>query len=270
VTATSPDVFPSASSEARSEQVVTVVEPKLKLTLSGPETRYTHTVATYTLKVSNPGTAPARNVRVLATLPINGKLIAQTGEADPFDRNSRKLQWRLAQLDPGQDKTFTCQVRMGGIDLYQVAAEARSEGALLDKGTISTNVTGMADVDFDVTEPLRVVDVGEVIIYRINVKNHGSKDASRLQISAQLSENLEPIAYSGVEGANEQNFDVANRKLVFPEIARLGFGKEMELAIKVKATKTGLATCRVALVHADLETKLEGMAATKVTASRTR
>ena len=154
VTATSPDVFPSAASEAQGTQVVTVVEPRLKLTLSGPETRYTGTVATYTLKVSNPGTAPARNVRVLATLPLNGRLIAQPGEADPFDRNSRKLQWRLAQLDPGKEKTFSCQVRMGGIALYQVTAEARSVGALLDKGSISTNVTGMADVDFDITDPL--------------------------------------------------------------------------------------------------------------------
>ncbi len=128
----------------------------------------------------------------------------------------------------------------------------------------------MADVDFDITEPLRVVDVGEEIIYRIAVKNHGSKDATRLQISAELSENLEPIAYSGVDETNKQNFDPANRKLVLPEIARLGFGKEMDLAIKVKATKTGLATCRVSLIHADLETKLEDMAATKVTASRTR
>ena len=270
VTATSPDVFPSASNKARSAQVVTVVEPKLKLTLAGPETRYTGTVATYTLKVSNPGTAPARNVRVLATLPISGELIAQPRDADPFDPTSSRLQWRLAQLDPGQTRTFTCQVRMGGIDLYQVAAEARSDGALLDTGIIPTNVTGMADVDFDITERLRVVDVGEMIIYRINVKNHGSKDATRLQISAQLSENVEPEGFTGVEDGKEAKFDPANRILVFPEIARLGFGKEMELAIKVKATKTGLATCRVALVHADLETKLEGMAATKVTASRAR
>jgi uncharacterized repeat protein (TIGR01451 family) len=204
------------------------------------------------------------------TLPINGRLIAQPADALPFDRNSRRLQWQVAQLDPGKDVTFTCQVRMGGIDLYQVAAEARSEGALMDQGTIATNVTGMADVDFDITEPLRVVDVGEEIIYRINVRNLGSKDATRLQISAELSENLEPIEYSGVEESQKAKFDPASRKLVLPEIARLGFGKEIPIAIKVKATKTGLATCRVALIHADLETKLEGMAATKVTATRTR
>ncbi len=269
VTATSPDVFPSAASESQGTQVVTVVAPKLELALTGPQTRYTDTVATYTLKVSNPGTAPARNVRVLATLPLPGRLIVQPGEADPFDKSSRKLQWRLAQLDPGQERMFTCQVRMGGVDNYQVVAEARSEGALLDNRTISTTVTGMADVDFDITEPLRVVDVGEEIIYRINVKNRGSKDASRLQISAELSENVEPIAYSGVEKSNKQNFDRANRKLVFPEIARLEAGKEIELAVKVRATRSGDATCRVYLMHADLQTKLDSMATTKVAAAPT-
>jgi uncharacterized repeat protein (TIGR01451 family) len=270
VTATSPDVFPTDPAGAQNTKVVTVVAPELKLNLAGPKERYTNTVATYTLKVSNPGTAPARNVRVLATLPINGRLIAQPADALPWDKNTRRLQWQIPQLDPEQEVTFTCQVRMGGIDLYQVAVEARAEGALMDQGTIPTTVTGMADVVFDITEPLRVVDVGEEIIYRVNVKNVGSKDATRLQISAELSENLEPIEYSGVEEGKKAKFDPANRKLVLPEIARLGAGKEIPLAIKVKATKTGGAFCRVALIHADLQTKLEGMAVTTVTASRTR
>jgi hypothetical protein len=58
-------------------------------------------------------------------------------------------------------------------------------------------------------------------------------------------------------------------ELVFPQIERLGAGKELILGIKVKAEKIGLATCRVFLTHDDLgEAQLDDVAVTKVTESR--
>src|SRR5262249_16716124 len=71
VTATSPDVIPSSDldkQDAASTKTVTVVEPKLELALSGPPKRYTDTVAPYVIKLSNPGSAPARRVSLIATL----------------------------------------------------------------------------------------------------------------------------------------------------------------------------------------------------------
>ncbi len=61
VTASSPDVLPFIKEEAESIKTVTVVEPKLKLTVTAPEKRFTDTIATYEIKVENPGTAPAES-----------------------------------------------------------------------------------------------------------------------------------------------------------------------------------------------------------------
>ena len=61
-----------------------------------------------------------------------------------YDPNSRRLVWSLPQLDPKESAKLLFEVRMGGVGLYQVAAEAKAEGGLYDKGVIPTNVRGIA------------------------------------------------------------------------------------------------------------------------------
>src|SRR5262249_31995684 len=122
VVASSPDIPPGAP-ESRSQQTVTVVEPKLKLTAAGPDKRYTHTLATDEQPVEHPGTAPARNVRVQAAVPVSGRLYVIPPGAQ-FDRQTRRLVWVRPQVEPGEKAVMSFQVRMGGIGLYQVAAEA--------------------------------------------------------------------------------------------------------------------------------------------------
>ena len=257
----SQDVAPGAP-EALSTATVNVVEPKLTLLVNGPKEGYTDTLSTYEISLENPGTAPARGLRVQATVPISGRLAALPSGAQ-FNSQTRKLSWARPQLDPGEKAVFSFQVRMGGIGLYEVAGEARAEGGLLAKGgPISTNVQGLVDVTFDVTEKRRVVDVDGQTTYVIKVTNSGSKEASGLTISAVLSEQVDPMETSGTE--EPAKFNPPDRRLVFPKIERLGAGKTMELGIKVRATKPGLATCRVSLVHDDLAEKLDDVAAFKV------
>ena len=128
-----------------------------------------------------------------ATVPISGRLAALPSGAQ-FNSQTRKLSWARPQLDPGEKAVFSFQVRMGGIGLYEVAGEARAEGGLLAKGgPISTNVQGLVDVTFDVTEKRRVVDVDGQTIFVIKVTNSGTKEASGLTLSAVLSDNVEPL-----------------------------------------------------------------------------
>ncbi|GAC1468811.1 MAG: hypothetical protein NVSMB9_11870 [Isosphaeraceae bacterium] len=256
----SPDVLPG-SADATNTQTVIVTEPKLTLAINGPKDRYTDTLGDYEIALENPGSAPARNVRVLVTLPVSGRLFTVPAGAQ-FDKQTRRLTWSRPRIEPGEKAVLSFQLRMGGIGLYQVAAETRAEGALLAKGTISTDVTGLADVDFDVTEKRRAVDVNGVTVYTIKVVNTGTKEATKLLLSAELSKNVEPIDTGGTD--TKANWNKDDNKVIFPAIERLGPNKSVELAIRVKATKPGIATCRVFLLHDDLTEKLEDMAAFKV------
>ena len=86
--------------------------------------------------------------------------------------------------------TFPFQVRMGGIGSYEVIADAIGEGALKVHERKTTDVIGMPDVDLVVSESKRVVDVGGTTTFQIRLRNYGTKDATNLLVTANLSKNL--------------------------------------------------------------------------------
>ena len=127
----------------------------------------------------------------MATLPISGKLIKFPPEAR-FDKTTSKLYWTIDQIDPGaKAMTLPFQVRMGGIGSYEVLAEAIGEGALKVQERKTTDVIGIADVDLVVSESKRVVDVGGQTTFHIRLRNYGTKEATHLLVTANLSPNLE-------------------------------------------------------------------------------
>ena len=261
----SPDVLPG-NDDAKSLATVTVVEPRLKLALAGPVKRYTDTQANYTIALENPGTATARNVLVQVTLPVSGKLAFLPSGAK-WNASTRRLSWALPQIDPGEKEKITLpfQVRVGGPGFFQVDAEAKADGGLFDKGTCRTDVTGIAHVVFDVTEDQRSADVGDEITFQIKIRNLGTKDATMLQVWAKISPN---VAVMRTLGNDEQaHFRAPDKtdELVFPAIERLAAGKEMVLSILVKARQPGLATCRVFLLHDEMEREVDKVAYTRVT-----
>ena len=193
VTAKSDDVV-FKKEDGQITKTVKVVEPKLKLTLNGPDSRYTDTIADYELILENPGTAPARKVRIQATLPVNGRLVKNSKDADAYDPATRRLQWMVDQIDPGgKPQRFTFQIRMGGTGTYELLAEAVGEGGVKDKQLRHTEVVGMPDVDLVVSEKKRVVDVGGETTFFITLRNYGTKDAARLAVIARLSPNLKYV-----------------------------------------------------------------------------
>ncbi|MFO0954293.1 MAG: hypothetical protein U0835_24680 [Isosphaeraceae bacterium] len=262
----SEDVVPNLP-ESRSQQDVTVVEPKLAVTIAGPEERYTETLAAYDVEVTNPGTATAENVKVQATLPVSGRLYALPPSAK-FDSQTRRLSWNHGPLEPGGKVKYTFQLRMGGVGQYQVGAECRADGGIVASEIARTNVTGLADVDLTVTENRRFIDVDDTTTFVIKVVNRGTADATNLQITGKLTDTIVPIETSGTE--EKVNWDQKDT-LKFPLIERLGPGKAMELGIKVKGTRPGPAHCRIFLLHdgmKDKQEQIDDVAVCKIMASR--
>ena len=261
IAASSPDVV-AGSAEARRAATVTVVEPKLTIKVAGPDKRFTDQIASYEVTMTNPGTSVARNVKVVATLPVSGRVQSPLPPGARFDRQTRKLTWSRPQLDAGESAVATFQIQMGGVGLYQVAAEAKADGVPLAKDILATNVEGLTDVNIDVSEKRHVIDVNGETIYFIKLTNTGTKEATGLLLSAVLSDNTEALDTSGTDEVAKSD----THKVLFPQIPRLGPGKAIELGIKVKVAKygTGLSTCRVFLSHNELSEKLEDVATFKI------
>ena len=173
VRAESPDVIYNKD-EAENTKKISVVAPELKLALSAPESRYTDTVADYQITLVNSGSAPARKVKVLTTLPVNGKLVKVPKDAD-YDRATRRLQWKVDQVEPNGSLTFPFQVRMMGSGYYECVVEATADATAKAMDRRTTDVMGMPVVELDVGETKRVLDVEGVTTFQIRISNSGTK-----------------------------------------------------------------------------------------------
>jgi uncharacterized repeat protein (TIGR01451 family) len=275
VVAHSDDVVVTDPAEAaRNVQTVTVVEPKLALELIGPKQRCTETIAPYEILLRNPGTAPARKVRVTAFVPPGARLTAVPKGAR-YDSASRRLQWSIDELDPGgaKPKSLAFEVKVGDVGSYQVDAEAQGEGELKAvKQKLVTHVIGMPDIDLAVGERQRVIDPGGKTIFFIRLRNYGTKDATNIRLSATVSKNLTVKGgYDVPPGFQFRMDEKDGRRIVLQDeegrgIKQLGPGKELVMGLEVEVTgaEPKVATCHVQVTHDELPEPFEDMAGVKV------
>ena len=266
VSAKSTDVV-FVKEEAEVTRTIEVVEPKLKLTLTGPDKRFTDTVAPYAITLENLGDAPARNVRVLVTLGVSGRLVA-----DPPGRQVRHRLAAAPVVDPPdrpgeKPRTLPFEVRMGGISAYEVNVEAR--GRQRDPpARIARSPTCRAC-------PTWTSWSGNAAGWWTSTAPRRSRSACGIMAPrrppSSRSRRISRTTWSWIRRpAGRKSRRIASpdlKEVKFPIIERLGPGKEVVLAIKVKVTKPSpkIGTCRVKLTHDELSEPLEDMAGVKVT-----
>jgi uncharacterized repeat protein (TIGR01451 family) len=249
ISTTSADVA-TEQPTAKSSQSIEILEPKLKLTMTGPSQKYTNTEDIYELNVQNPGTAPARNLKVAVFVP-DSKGVRRASRGGFLNKESRRLEWTIDRVEPGESKVLKFEYRVEAMGTYPFSGEIRADSGLMEKQSVTTTVTGVADVDFQVAEKSRIIDVGDSTEYVITVRNQGTKDAVNLLISAILSENLQVTETDGHDGDAAKN-PQDPKQTVFPKIDHLPAGQELTLVIRVKAIKAGISSCSVFLHHEDL------------------
>lgn len=262
VTVDSPDV--EDSPEAHAESKVTVVEPKLVLDLKGSSERYTDTLATYTLTVTNPGTATARNVVAGAWLPALSGQLDKVPPETQFTAKDRRLFWPVGDLEPGKSKSLTFHVQLGGVGLFKVDASAKADGIAKEDTSFSTHVTGMPDIKCVVVARTRVLDVGEETTYEVRLSNVGSKEATNLSVKAVLTPNLRVEETSGTD-QKAKSTTAERTDALFPAI-NLAPQASQSLSLRVKAMKSGPAKCTVTVIYDESVT--EYSTSTKVTDPR--
>ena len=262
----SPDVNPILA-DHRVIKAVEVTRPELAVKVSGPEFRYTGQSCEYKATVTNPGTAPARNVTVVATMPsAGGRRLPPLPPGSSFDTRSRKLTWKIDQVEPGQSIDLSYLYATSTPGLYRAVFEATS-GELRSSDQMSTDVSGMAILDLQISQDKanRVVDVGQTIYYDIRIKNNGTKEATGLQLRGQLV-NLTVLQQFGLE-KGDVSFKTDTGNIVFPLIDRLDPGKEIVLSLELKPKQPGPAKANITLAHAEQgdEGNVEDVIATTVT-----
>ena len=238
-------------------------KPELEVDWRGPEMKYAGTDATYFFRVRNPGTAPAEDVSVVASLP-EGAEFKTASDGQSYDAKRREVAWRVGTLGPGDDSymELKCVLKTSGAKQLRVTASTAG-GELSSTKQAETNVVAIADLKLEVSDPVGPIAVGDEAIYEIRVQNRGANAAKDVNIVALFSEGVEP---DQVEGAL---YNVADGRVSFKTIEDLPAGRQIMLRIRVHALKAGTHVFRAEVLCRDLETKLAAEETTRYYADDT-
>jgi uncharacterized repeat protein (TIGR01451 family) len=225
-------------------------KPELAVDWRGPDMKYAGTEATYFIRVRNPGTAPAEDVTVRATLP-EGAQLTSASEGQVYDAPRREIAWRVGSLGPGDDyyMELKCTVSTPGKNQLRLTA-ATASGDLSDSKVAETNVVALADLKLEVSDPSGPVAVSSEAVYEIRVLNRGANTAKDVNVVAMFSAGIEPIHVDGAQ------YSVADGRVSFRAIDELPAGRQVLLRIRAKATQPGTHVFRAEVLCRDLEIKL--------------
>ena len=224
-----------------------VISPQLDVALAGPKRRYLEREATYQLSVSNPGTAPAQQVELVAYLPPGLKFV-NANNAGRYDESTRAVYWRLEELPVNQRGTVelvTLPVEAGQFSIKVRGAAQR--GLAIEKEQ-PVLVEGLAAVLFQLSHTKDPLEVGGETTYEITVVNQGSKASSNLQMSVFLPDELKPLAAEG-----PTRYTIENNKVVFESLPQLAPKSVAAFRVRAQGVRAGDLRVRCQLMTDEMQ-----------------
>lgn len=210
----------------------------LKIDVEGPKMQFIGTAATYTIRVRNSGTAPARNIALSAVLPAGTKYLSGIDDAR-LDVPAGKLDWTVPTINPDVEQTFTLKCTLAAAGVCRVQVNATADDDLSSTGGAITRVESVANLSMEVKDPEGPVPVGDDATYEVRVRNRGTREAEGIEIFGYFSRGIEPTA---AEGGPSR---LGPGQVVFQPIASLAPGAEVILKVHAKADAAGNHVFRV-------------------------
>ena len=237
---------------------VSVVQPKLDLEVAGPKLRYLDRKAVYTVKVTNPGDAPATDVVVSHLVPTGFKFAAADA-GGRFDAASRSVRWAVGEVGPGQAKELKCElVATGTGDFTHTVAAAGARGVKAEK-TVATKVEGLSALGMEVADTDDPVEAGSDTTYEIRVTNTGSKDETDVKLVCTIPPQMK---FKAADGPGR--FEVTGGEVVFDTVKRLPARGDVVYKVTVTAKQKGDARFKATLTAGGLSEPVTRQESTRV------
>jgi uncharacterized repeat protein (TIGR01451 family) len=224
-----------------------VASAKLDVAMNGPKRRYLEREATYQLSVANPGTAPAKNVELVAYLPQGLKFVS-ANNAGRYDANTRAVYWQMDELpvhQQGAVELVTLPVAAGQFNLKVHSAAQR--GLVCEKEQ-PVLVEGLAAVQFQLSHTKDPLEVGGETTYEISVINQGSKASTNLQMAVFLPSELRPLAAEG-----PTKYTIRDNKVLFESLPQLAPKSVAAFRVRAKGIRPGDLRVRCQLLTDEMQ-----------------
>jgi uncharacterized repeat protein (TIGR01451 family) len=239
-----------------------IVAPKLEIGFEGPKRRFLDRKSPYVVTVSNPGTAAAKDVEVVAYLPRGMKFV-EANNHGTYDASQHAVYWSLAELPPqrsGDVQLTTVPVEAGE---HLLRVEGKAQHGLADQVEETISVEGVAALSFQISDLADPLAVGGQASYEVRVINTGSKSASNVQVVAVLPAEMAAIDATGPTASKLQD-----KRIVFQPISRLAPKEEKVFKFRAEATAAGDLRVRVQLTSDEITTPITQEESTNVFADQ--
>ena len=224
-----------------------IVAPQLKTGIRGPAKRYLDRRAKFQISVSNPGTASAENVDLVAHLP-KGLTFVNTTNSGLYNQQTHSIRWSLDELPAGEVGTVELLAKASDMGRHKIRVEGSADMELSDAAEANLEVEGLAALLFTVADLSDPIEIGGQTTYEIRVVNQGSKAATGVKLAAQLPQGLRAV---GGEGPTREL--LGQGKVGFDPLPRLNPKAEVTFKVHVEGTAAGDQRFRVYLSSAEMQ-----------------
>lgn len=236
---------------------IEVLAPQLEVAMEGPKRRYLEREAVYTVQISNPGTAPAHQVELIAQLPAGLKFV-NANNAGSYDPNTQTVHWLLEELPVRETGSVQLTALPVSAGEQTIRVRGSAQRGLQTEKTHSVLIEGIAAIFFEVVDVADPIEVNGKTTYEIRVVNQGSKAATNVQVLAEFPAGMRPLA---AEGAR---YTASGNTVAFEPLARLAPKADTTFRIQAQGVQPGDQRIRVQLKTDELQQPVTKEESTRV------
>jgi uncharacterized repeat protein (TIGR01451 family) len=212
-----------------------ILEAKLNVAVAGPKLRYLDRHATYTLKVSNPGNAPAGNVMLHEAVPAGFKFHTANASGQ-WDAATKTVSWQLGDLQPGQSREVTVELIAAAAGEHRLQAQVASNRGVRSEASAVTRIEASSSLVIELADLEDPVEVGGETTYEIRIANAGTKLETNVELSCTLPDQVEFRSAKSVTGLSHR---VTGREVVFDPLPRLAPKADVIYRVTVRGLQAG-------------------------------
>jgi uncharacterized repeat protein (TIGR01451 family) len=254
------EVFAEADGGLKASHSVAlnVVQPRLDLTVLGPKMRYEGKKATYAIKITNPGDAPASNVFVTKVLP-SGYKFQHADNGGLYDEATRSVKWFIGELGPSDSREMKIDLLAAAQGEFTHKVIAHASRGMKAEQEFKSQVEGISAISMELIDTEDPVEVGTDTAYEIRIANTGTKAESDVKLICNLPPQLK---LKGVSGPVQH--EVVGSEIIFKPMPRLAPRADVVIKITVTAVAKGDARFRASLTTASIIEPVTKVEVTKI------